>query len=366
MMHRTTSRAVCAAGLMRRASAPLDWQAVNKIAWTSMLGGFRTSFTKIVPAPDRLNRAELYVPGTQKKIIPKAAKSAADIVVMDLEDSVAPSEKDQARANVIDALKNVDFGNKTVCVRINSCDSQFQYKDITQIIEQAGERCDIFIIPMVGVAADVYGVDMLTTQVEQAVGRKKQIGFGMIIETPLGMSNVHEIAKASKRNESLHFGVADYAASTRSRTTNIGGPNPKYGVLTDKDGDKPRDYFWGDVWHYAIARIVVAARANGLRPVDGPFGDISDPDGYKAQCSRAAVLGCDGKWAIHPSQVALANEVFSPTEAEVTKAKRILEAMAQAQRDGLGAVSLDGKLIDIASIKQADQIVKKHEAMMAS
>jgi malyl-CoA/(S)-citramalyl-CoA lyase len=325
-------------------------------------GAFRTSFTQATPAPERLDRSELYVPGTQDKIIPKAAKSKADMVIMDLEDSVAIGEKETARKNVVKALNEVDWGTKTVGVRINSCDSAFQYKDIVDIIEQAGERCDIFIIPMVGVASDIYAVDMIVSQVEKAVGRKKALGFGMIIETPLGMSNVHEIAAASKRNESLHFGVADYAASTRSRTTNIGGPNPNYGVLTDKDGDKPREFFWGDNWHYAMARIVVAARGQGLRPVDGPFGDIQDPDGYKAQCNRAAVLGCEGKWAIHPSQVALANEVFSPSEAEVTKARRIFEAMEQAQRDGLGAVSLDVKLIDIASIKQAEQIIKKFEA----
>merc|ERR1719301_147128 len=204
---------------------------------------------------------------------------------------------------------------------------------------------------------------MIVSQVEAAVGRKKRMGFGMIIETPLGMSNVHEIAAASTRNESLHFGVADYAASTKSRTTNIGGPNPNYGVLVDKNGDAPRDFFWGDNWHYAMSRIMVAARAHGLFPVDGPFGDIADPDGYKAQANRGAVLGFEGKWAIHPSQVALANEVFSPSEAEYKKAKRVFDAMEQAQRDGLGAVSLDGKLIDIASIKQAGQIVAKHNAI---
>merc|ERR1719506_2593417 len=177
--------------------------------------------------------------------------------------------------------------------------------------------------------------DSLVSQVETAVGRKKKIGFGLIIEATLGMMNVHEIAGASKRNESLHFGVADYAASTKSRTTNIGGANELYGVLTHQDGDKPRDFFWGDPWHYAMSRIVVAARANGLRPVDGPFGDISDPDGYRAQCRRGAALGMDGKWAIHPSQVAIANEVFSPDAAEVNQAKRVLEAMEKAQREGL-------------------------------
>eukprot|EP00437_Effrenium_voratum_P006261 CAMPEP_0181423878 /NCGR_PEP_ID=MMETSP1110-20121109/14355_1 /TAXON_ID=174948 /ORGANISM="Symbiodinium sp., Strain CCMP421" /LENGTH=350 /DNA_ID=CAMNT_0023547017 /DNA_START=43 /DNA_END=1095 /DNA_ORIENTATION=- len=328
-------------------------------------GAFRNSFTVVEEATPRLNRCELYVPGTQAKIIPKAAKSKADVVVMDLEDSVAAGEKETARKNVIHALKEVDFGNKTVAVRINGLYSHHMYKDVVEIIEQAGERCDVFIVPMVGTDKDVYMADALVSQVETAVGRKKKLGFGLIIEATMGMMNIHAIAGASKRNESLHFGVADYAASTKSRTTNIGGPNRYYGVLTDQDGDKPRDFFWGDPWHYAMSRIVVAARANGLRPVDGPFGDIADPDGYKAQCFRGAALGMEGKWAIHPSQVAIANEVFSPGEAEVAQAKRVLEAMETAQREGLGAVSLDGKLVDIASIKQADAIVKKAEAIAA-
>jgi malyl-CoA/(S)-citramalyl-CoA lyase len=175
------------------------------------------------------------------------------------------------------------------------------------------------------------------------------------------MQNITEIAAASRRNESLHFGVADYAASTRARTTNIGGPNPDYHVLTDPDANKKRDIHWGDMWHYALARLVVAARANGLRPIDGPFGDIQDADGYVAQAKRAAVLGCEGKWTIHPSQIDLAVKVFTPSDAEVTKAKRILEAMAQAQKEGKGAVTLDGRLIDIASIRQAEVLVKKAE-----
>lgn len=164
---------------------------------------------------------------------------------------------------------------------------------------------------------------------------------------------------------SLCISVSLTTPPPKSRTTNIGGPNKLYGVLSDVAGDEPRNFYWGDPWHYAMSRIVVAARANGLRPVDGPFGDIGDPDGYKAQCSRGAALGMEGKWAIHPSQVALANEVFSPGESETAYARKVLQAMADAQRDGLGAVSLDGKLVDIASIKQADAIVKKSEAIAA-
>ncbi len=320
------------------------------------------SFTIVDQAPARLNRSELAVPGSQPQLFEKAAKSAADVVFLDLEDAVAPDDKVQARKNVIQALRDIDWGRKTLSVRINGLDTHFMYRDVVDVMEQGGERLDLIMIPKVGTASDVYAVDMLVTQCEAAMGRKKRIGFEMIIETALGMQNVHEIAAASKRNESLHFGVADYAASTRARTTNIGGANPDYSVLTDKvEGNAKRDVHWGDMWHYAIARMVVAARANGLRPVDGPFGDFSDADGYRAAGNRAGVLGCEGKWAIHPSQVALANELFSPSAKDVDKAKRILAAMAQAQKEGKGAVALDGRLIDLASIRQAEVLVRKAE-----
>lgn len=317
------------------------------------------SFKVIEQAPARLNRSELAVPGSQPQLFEKAAKSAADVVFLDLEDAVAPDDKPQARKNIIAALRDIDWGTKVLSVRINGLDTHFMYRDVVDVIEQGGERLDLIMIPKVGTAADVYAVDMLVTQCETAVARKKKLGFEMIIETALGMQNVHEISAASKRNESLHFGVADYAASTRARTTNIGGANPAYAVLTDKDSAGARATHWGDMWHYAVARMVVAARANGLRPVDGPFGDFSDPEGYDAAGNRSAVLGCEGKWAIHPSQIPLANQIFSPADAEVKKAHRIIEAMAEAQKEGKGAVSLDGRLIDFASIRQAEVLVAK-------
>ncbi len=317
------------------------------------------SFTIVEQAAPRLNRSELAVPGSNPKLFSKAAASAADVIFLDLEDAVAPDDKVQARKNIIKAINDVDWGSKTLSVRINGLDTHYMYRDVVDVLEQTGERLDLIMIPKVGTAADVYALDMLVTQIEDGMGRKKRIGFELIIETALGMANVDAIAAASPRNESLHFGVADYAASTRARTTSIGGPNPMYGVLTDPDAEGGREYHWGDMWHYGIARMVVAARANGLRPIDGPFGDFSDPDGFRAQANRAAVLGCEGKWAIHPSQIALANEVNSPSKAEVDKAKRILKAMRQAQKEGKGAVSLDGRLIDIASIKQAEVLVKK-------
>ena len=323
------------------------------------------SFTTVDQAPARLNRSELAVPGSRPELFEKAAVSNADVIFLDCEDSVAPDEKAAARSNIILALRDIDWGRKTVSVRINGLDTPYMYRDVIDIVEQGGDRLDLVMIPKVGTAADVYALDLLVTQVETAVGRNKRLGFELIIETALGLSNVHEIAAASPRNESLHFGVADYAASTGARTTAIGGPHPDYGVLTDKDGAAPRAYHWGDMWHYPVARMVVAARANGLRPIDGPFGDFSDPDGFRAQANRAAVLGCEGKWAIHPSQVPLANDVYSPTDEDVARARRILEAMARAQTEGKGAVSLDGQLIDFASIKQAENLIHKADQIAA-
>ena len=324
------------------------------------------SFTVVEECVARLNRSELAVPGSNPRFLEKAAQSNADVVFLDLEDSVAPDDKEQARKNVIEALGDLDWGGRTVSVRINGLDTHFMYRDVVDVVEQAGEGLDLLMIPKAGTAADIYAVDMLVTQIERAKGFEKRIGFEMIIETALGMANVDEIAGASRRNESLHFGVADYAASTKARTTNIGGANPIYGVLTDADADGARAYHWGDMWHYAIARMVVAARAHGLRPVDGPFGDFSDADGYEAQGRRAAALGCEGKWAIHPSQVDLANALFSPSADDVSRARRILEAMEQAYKEGRGAVALDGRLIDIASIKQAEVLVRKAEQIAAT
>lgn len=313
-----------------------------------------------------MNRSELAVPGSQPQLFAKAAKSAADIIFLDLEDAVAPDDKEAARKNIIGAIGDIDWGNKSLAVRINGLDTHFMYRDVVDVLERASDRLDLIMIPKVGTAADVYAVDMLCAQIEAGRGRKKPVGFELIIETALGMQNIHEIAAASKRNESLHFGVADYAASTKARTTGIGGANPDYSVLTDAGETGERAMHWGDMWHYAIARMVVAARANGLRPVDGPFGNFSDAEGYRAAARRAAVLGCEGKWAIHPSQVALANEVMSPSEKDVMQARRILEAMREAERAGKGAVALDGRLIDYASIRQAEVLVRKAEQIAAA
>ncbi len=323
------------------------------------------SFTIIEQATARMHRSELAVPGSNPAMFEKAAASAADIVFLDVEDAVAPDDKEQARRNIIQGLNEIDWGNKTMMVRINGLDTHYMYRDVVDIVE-ACPRLDMILIPKVGTAADVYAVDMMVTQIEAAKKRTKRIGFEVLIETALGMANVEVIAQSSRRLEAMSFGVADYAASTRARTTVIGGVNKDSVVLSDKDADGQRQAFWTDPWHAAQTRMMVACRAYGLRPIDGPFGDFSDPDGYLAAANRAAVLGYEGKWAIHPSQIALANQVYTPSEAEVTKARRIMEAMAEAARAGKGAVSLDGRLIDIASIRMAEALIAKANQIAAA
>jgi malyl-CoA/(S)-citramalyl-CoA lyase len=316
------------------------------------------SFTTIESnAPVRLYRSKLFVPGSRPALFEKAAASAADVVCLDLEDAVAPSDKDAARDHIVAALNDLDWGNKTVTVRINGLDTNFCYRDVLALVEKGGERLDAIMIPKVGCAADVYAIDMLVTQAGDFVGRGKRIGLEVIIETVLGLANIDAIAASSTRLESLHFGSADYAASQRMRTTNIGGGNADYVMLTD--GPETRARHWNDLWHYPLFKMVQAARAHGLMAIDGPFGDYGDADGFRAQAMRTAILGCEGKWAIHPSQVALANEIFTPPAKEVERAQAILAAMADAQANGMGAVALKGVLIDAASIRQAQAIVKQ-------
>lgn len=304
------------------------------------------SFTQYEQAPARLQRSELAVPGSNPGMFEKAANSEADYIFLDCEDAVIPDDKPQARKNIIQALNDIDWKGKTMSVRINGLDTHYMYRDVVDIVEQAGERLDTILIPKVGTASDVYVVDCLVSQIEVAKGLKKRIGIECLIETALGGANVMDIARSSKRLEALHFGVADYAASMRARTVNIGGLNPDYP---------------GDQWHAALVNMATACRAFGLRAIDGPFGDFNDPDGFKDACRRAAALGYEGKWAIHPKQIPLANELMSPPEAEVTRAKRILVALEEAAKAGKGAAQLDGKMIDAASERMAKNVVKQAE-----
>ena len=322
------------------------------------------SATVINPATPRLQRSQLAVPASNPAFFEKAARSSADVIFLDLEDAVAATEKAKARKHAIEALNDIDWGTKTLQVRVNGLDTEYMYRDVVDLVE-ACPRLDMLLLPKIGVAADVYAVDMLVTQIELAKKRTKKIGFDLLIETALGMANVETIAISSKRIEALSFGVGDFAASTRARSTVIGGGSPDFGVLTDGKDGAGRNFYPGDVWQYAQSRVLVACRAYGLRPIDGPFGDYSDPAGFAAAARRAAALGYEGKWAIHPSQIDLANHVFSPDEQELVNAQRIMDAMAAALHEGRGAVSLDGKLIDIASIKMAENLLNKAAQLKA-
>jgi len=303
----------------------------------------------------RVQRCELAVPGSNPGMFEKAMKSGVDFIFLDLEDAVAPDDKLQARKNIIEAINDMDWEGHgvTISVRINGLDTQYMVRDVVDLMEQCGDKLKTILIPKVGIYADVYMVEAMVNQLEMQQGLKNRMGIECLIETALGMANVEDIAKQGAlggRMEALHFGVADYAASNRARTTNIGGLNPDYP---------------GDQWHAAISRMTVACRAYGLRPRDGPFGDLEDPEGYKLATKRAAALGCEGKWAIHPSQVELANEVFTPPAAEIEKAHRILAALKEAAAQGKGAAALDGRLIDAASEKMAQNVVKAAEAIAA-
>ena len=296
------------------------------------------------PRKSRLHRSELAVPGSSPKMFEKAITSNADVVFLDLEDAVSPQDKIPSRQNIIKAIKEMNWKEKgkTISIRINSLDTHYMYRDVIEIVEEVGEKIDTILIPKAGSASDVYMVDCLLTQIEDNKKFKNKIGIECLIETALGMSNIKEIAKSSERLEALHFGVADYAASLKARTVIIGGLNPDYP---------------GDQWHHGLSQLVMTCRAYGLRAIDGPFGDFNDKDSYIASAKRAAAIGFDGKWAIHPSQIDLANEVFSPPEKEVNKSIRILEELEKAAKEGKGAAQLDGRMIDAASARMAENVV---------
>ncbi|GGH42829.1 CoA ester lyase [Frigidibacter albus] len=306
-------------------------------------------------APARPNRCQLFGPGSRPAIFEKMASGAADVINLDLEDSVSPADKPQARANIIQAINDIDWGTKYLSVRINGLDTPFWYRDVVEILEQAGDRIDQIMIPKVGCAADVYAVDALVTAIERAKGRKKPISFEAIIESAAGIAHVEEIAASSPRLQAMSLGAADFAASMGMQTTGIGGTQENYYML--HEGAR----HWSDPWHWAQAAIVAACRTHGVLPVDGPFGDFSDDEGFRAQARRSATLGMVGKWAIHPKQVAIANEVFTPSAEAVAEAREILAAMEAATARGEGATVYKGRLVDIASIKQAEVIVRQSE-----
>ncbi|HEY5477453.1 MAG TPA: CoA ester lyase [Tepidiformaceae bacterium] len=298
--------------------------------------------------PLRLRRCELSTPGSSEKMMAKAAASAADLVFLDLEDAVAPNEKVAARGKIIHALQNLDWGTKTRAVRINSLDTEYAYQDIIEVVEAAGDSLDMIIVPKVKSARDVWWVDCLLTQIETRLRRARPIGLEVLIEEVEAMINVEEIAKASPRLEALIFGPGDYSASQGVNTKAIGGT----------DGLYP-----GDVWHYARNKIVIAARAAGIDAVDGPFAMFKDPQGYRRECDRSSILGFVGKWAIHPSQIEIATAVYSPGTDEVAHARTLSAAYAEAEARGLGAVAVDGDMVDAASVRILRNTIRKAELM---
>jgi len=292
----------------------------------------------------RLRRSELSTPASNERMIEKASASNADLVFLDLEDSVAPNEKVGARAKAIKGLTTLDWGKKTRAVRINDLETEYAYQDIISIVEEAGEHLEILIIPKVKSARDVWWVDVLLSQIEKRLKRPQRIGLEVLIEEVEAMIHVEEIARSSSRLEAIIFGPFDYAASQGVDSKVIGGD---------------LDTYPGDLWHYARNKIVIAARAAGVDAVDGPYIDFKNPDGYRRECVRSHTLGFVGKWAIHPTQIDIANHVFSPSQEEVDRARKLDAIYAEAQVKGLGAVAFEGKMIDVAIIRNARNIIQK-------
>lgn len=283
----------------------------------------------------------LFVPGTKWAMIQKAAASAADAVCVDLEDSVPPSEKEPTRANVIRAFREIDFGTRVRMFRMNAMDTHFAYRDLVDVVEAAGDRIDMVMLPKASAPADVEFVATLLGQIETARSFRNRIGIAAQIENAAGFLYVREIARASSRLEVLIFGAGDYSASMRMPATGIG------------TSDANDALYPGHRWHAVMQAIVASARANGLTCLDGPYSDYRDLAGFERACQIARVMGFDGKQCIHPSQLEATNRVFSPSEEDVAHARRVVEAYDAAAAAGRGAVSLDGKMIDEASVRMA-------------
>jgi citrate lyase subunit beta/citryl-CoA lyase len=293
-------------------------------------------------------RSCLSVPGSSEKMLAKAPGLGADMVFLDLEDSVSPLEKDAAREKVVRAINENDWGEAVLCVRINAWDTQWTYRDVVTVVEQSSERLDELMLPKVQDASQVIALDLLLTQIEAATGRQARVGIEAQIETARGLINVEEICAASDRLETIIFGPADFAASTEMPVLTGGVQIPEY----------PGDHF-----HYVFAKILMAGRANGLQVVDGPFLKIRELESLRDYCMRTHILGYDGKWALHPDQVRVINEVYTPTQEQFERAERILDAYAAAtEGDKLGAVMFEGEMIDEASRKMAISVSARGRA----
>lgn len=300
-------------------------------------------------APRRLRRCQLSVPGSSEKMMAKAAAMAVDQVTLDLEDAVAPTAKNEARLKVAQAVNTLDWGRKTVCVRINDLGSEHAYQDVIHLLEQAHRRLDVIMLPKARSASDILWLDVLLSQIEKKLKLQKRIGLEAIIEEVGGMIEVENIARCSPRLEALVFGMGDFAASQGVRVKHVGSD----------------DAVPGGVWGYHRSRLVIATRAAGIDAVDGPMGDFSDPEAFRRECTRSFTIGYSGKWAIHPSQVAVAQDVFSPSMEEVVHARRLAAAYADAEAKGLGSIAVDGVMVDVASIRMLEPVLQMAELIEA-
>ncbi len=296
------------------------------------------------------------MPATSETFFEKAARGGADSIFLDLEDAVAPSRRVEARANAVQALNGIDWGKQTVSVRVNGLTTPWSLSDIIAVARCP--RLDMILLPKVETAGDVVFLDRLLTGLELEMPREKPVGIEILIETTKGLANVEQIAASSPRLEGIIFGVGDYSIELENFETDFGASNADYAVLAREAG-KPPERHWNDQWHFALARIANACRAYGLRPIDGPFTNYGDPEGYRASAVRARALGFEGKWAIHPSQVAIANDVFTPSAGQVAWAHAITAKMEEAASAGKGAIGLDGMLVDRAHVLLAGKILKR-------
>ena len=313
--------------------------------------------------PLRLNRSELSVPGSRPDFFEKAAISDSDIIFFDLEDSVAIEKKIQARKNVIQAIKDIDWGKKSLSVRVNSINSSYFEGDLKSLMEANISRLDLLMLPKVESEKDVLKLEKIVKSYEKKYKRSNEIGFELIIENARGLINVNKIAKASKKTESLHFGAADFAASIGAKTLNIGGVNEFFGTLSSGK-NKKRSFFLNDIWQVALFNIKLAASVNNLRAIDCPYGDFNDYEGFESISRSSYTLGFNGKMVIHPNQIKLANKIFSPTKEEYLQAKEMLKVIEESSSKGKGAVAFKGKLLDNVTIKQADNVVQLYQQII--
>jgi citrate lyase subunit beta / citryl-CoA lyase len=297
----------------------------------------------------RLRRSCLAVPASSPRMLAKAVTLAADEVFVDLEDAVAPREKtDETRQHVVDALRGPEWRASTRAVRVNDVGTRWCFRDITYVVERAGDALDCIILPKVETAGDVHFADRLLSQLEMELGLRRRIGLEVQIESPRGMVEIETIAAASDRIETLIFGPGDFAAGVGMPQLTVGAAEPEYG---------------GDQWHYVLWRILTTARAFGLQAIDGPYAQIRDLDGFRVLARRSSLLGFDGKWVVHPDQIEPCNEIFSPSPAAYERAERILDAYSRATGDdGRGAVIFEGEMIDEASRKMAEQVAARGRA----